>query len=48
MNTERDIAHISTLLEATNTCSSLPNKRRVKVLENNKSLQPTSQSNAKQ
>ena len=43
MNTERDIAH------ETNSWSSLPNKRRVNFLENNKkSLQRTSQSSVKQ
>ena len=35
MNTDRDMTHISTLLEATKTWSNPPDKRRVKLLESN-------------
>ena len=47
MNTERDMTHISTLLEATKTWSNQHDKRRVKFLERN-DKQRTLQSSAKQ
>ena len=35
MNTERDMTHISTLLEESKTWSNAPDKRRVQFLESN-------------